>query len=185
MVARTDLDEIGFHRFGFHVIIWDRAQIIHPVDISLGNHVMIDDFALINGKGGLQIGSYVHIVSFASITGGGGCRIGDFTCISGGARIFSGTENVEDSLFGPDVLPYFRDAIRSPVEIGDHVLVGANSVILPGAKLSDGVVIGAGSVVLEDQVCEEWGIYVGSPAHKVRKRESSEIIRKARLQWYK
>ena len=179
MAASADLAEMGFRRLGSGVIIWDRAQILYPAEIYLGDHVMIDDFALLNGKGGLWIGSYVHVVSFASITGGGGCRLGAFTSLSAGARIFSGTENVEDSLFGPGVPPDFRNAIRRAVDIGNHVLIGANAVILPGARIFDGVVIGAGSVVLQNQVCDAWCIYAGSPARKIRERDSREVTRKA------
>ena len=185
MVARTDLNELGFRQLGSDVVVWDRAQIICPEEISLGDYTMIDDFALLNGKGGLQIGSYVHIVSFASITGGGGCRVGDFTSISGGARIFSGTENLRDCLFGPSVPPEFRRALRIPVHIGDHVIIGANAVVLPGARIFEGAVIGAGSVVLKDQVCDAWCIYAGSPARKIRRRDSEEVIRKARKMRYR
>lgn len=184
MVARTDLNELGFLRLGAGVVVWDRAQILYPEEISLGDYVMIDDFAFLNGKGGLQIGSYVHIVSFASVTGGGGCRIGDFTSISGGARIFSGTENLGGYLFGPSVPPEFRRAIRHEVYIGDHVLIGANAVVLLGARIYEGAVIGAGSVVLKDQVCDAWCIYAGSPARKIRRRDSEEVIRKAREMRY-
>ena len=185
MAARTDLNELGFRRLGLDVVIWDWAKIICPEEISIGNHVMIDDFALLNGRGGLQIGAYAHIVSFASITGGGGCRIGNFTSISGGVRVFSGTENVDDSLFGPCIPQHFRNAVRQAVYVGSHVLIGANTVILPGAKLFDGVIIGAGSVVLKDQICDEWCIYAGSPAHKIRERRSEEVIRKAERMRYR
>lgn len=179
MAARTDLDRIGFRSLGLNVVVWDRAQILYPEEICLGDRVMIDDFAFLNGKGGIIVGSYVHIVSFASITGGGGCQIEDFTSISGGARIFSGTENLDGCLFGPGVPPEFRCAIRRPVFIGSHVLVGANAVVLPGARIHTGAVIGAGSVVLQDQVCCAWTIYAGKPARMVRKRAGREVLRKA------
>jgi len=185
MAARTDLEELGFHRLGTGVVIWSWTKILYPEEISIGDFTMIDDFTLLNGKGGLQIGSYVHIVSFASITGGGGCRIGDFTSISGGARIFSGTENLDGYLFGPGVLPEFRRAIRHAVYIGDHVLIGTNAVVLPGARIYEGAVVGAGSVVLKDQVCDAWCIYAGSPARKIRRRDSKEVIRKAREMRYR
>jgi len=179
MAARTDLDKLDFRHLGLNVVIWDRAQILYPEEISLCDHVMIDDFAFLSGKGGIILGSYVHIVSFASVTGGGGCQIEDFTSISGGARIFSGTENLDGYLFGPGVPPEFRCAIRRSVFIGRHVLIGANAVVLPGARIQTGAVIGAGSVVLQDQVCRAWCIYAGSPARMLRKRAGKEVLRKA------
>ena len=60
--------------------------------------------------------------------------------------------------FGPGVLVYdhdhdFRVGLEkkeykcSDVVIGDHVWIGANTVILRGAVIGDNCVIGAGSVV--------------------------------------
>ncbi|WP_026884471.1 2,3,4,5-tetrahydropyridine-2,6-dicarboxylate N-acetyltransferase [Clostridium akagii] len=39
---------------------------------------------------------------------------------------------------------------KSPCEIGDDVLIGANSVILEGVKIGNGAVVAAGSVVVSD-----------------------------------
>lgn len=36
------------------------------------------------------------------------------------------------------------------VEIGDHVMIGANSTILPGVKIGDGAVVSAGTLVNRD-----------------------------------
>ena len=65
--------------------------------------------------------------------------------------------------FGPNVLVYdqdhdFRakDGLKkllyktSPVEIGNNVWIGANTVILRGTKIGDNCVIGAGSIVKGD-----------------------------------
>ena len=50
--------------------------------------------------------------------------------------------------------------------IGDKVLIGSNSTILP-VKIISGCVIGAGSVVTKD--CLIKGIYAGNPAKLLRK----------------
>ncbi|WRP06320.1 acyltransferase [Rossellomorea aquimaris] len=66
----------------------------------------------------------------------------------------------KNSIFGPNVLVYdhdhdFRTAggvkenkyRTSPVEIGDNVWIGANTVILRGTKIGNNCVIGSGSIV--------------------------------------
>ncbi|MEL7193944.1 MAG: DapH/DapD/GlmU-related protein, partial [Bacteroidota bacterium] len=50
-------------------------------------------------------------------------------------------------------------------EIGNHVSIGSNATILP-VQICDHVVIGAGSVVTKS--ITEPGIYVGNPAKKLR-----------------
>ena len=49
-------------------------------------------------------------------------------------------------------------------EIGNNVLIGSNSTILP-VKICDNVVIGAGSVVVKD--INVSGTYVGNPAKPI------------------
>ena len=50
-------------------------------------------------------------------------------------------------------------------EVGNNVLIGSNSTILP-VKICDNVVIGAGSVVTKN--IDESGVYVGNPAVKIK-----------------
>ena len=55
---------------------------------------------------------------------------------------------------------------KSPCEIGDDVMIGANSVILEGVKIGNGSVVAAGSVVVNDVPA---GVVVaGSPAKIVK-----------------
>lgn len=54
------------------------------------------------------------------------------------------------------------------IVIENDVWIGANSVILDGVKIASHCIIGAGSVVIKDT--EEWCVYVGNPARKVKKR---------------
>ncbi|PJI09667.1 MULTISPECIES: 2,3,4,5-tetrahydropyridine-2,6-dicarboxylate N-acetyltransferase [Clostridium] len=56
---------------------------------------------------------------------------------------------------------------KSPCEIGDDVLIGANSVILEGVKIGSNSVIAAGSVVVED--IPSGVVAAGTPAKIVKK----------------
>jgi acetyltransferase-like isoleucine patch superfamily enzyme len=57
---------------------------------------------------------------------------------------------------------------RGGILIEDDVWIGANSVVLDGAIIRKGCVIGAGSVIFGET--EEYGVYVGIPARKVKER---------------
>ena len=161
---------------GKNVVIYPWAKLVYPENITLGHHVIIDDFVFIVAKKPVKIGNYVHIASFASITGGEEFSMGDYSTLSSGARIFTGTEDVHGySLLGAAIPAPYRKAIRLPVSIGKHCMVGANSVILPGVFIPDGVVVGAMSLVLQDTILAPWSVYAGCPVRLLRSQSSSVI----------
>ena len=51
------------------------------------------------------------------------------------------------------------------VEIGNHVFIGAGSIVLPGVTIGSDVVIGAGSVVTHS--IPDGFVYAGNPACKI------------------
>lgn len=53
-----------------------------------------------------------------------------------------------------------------PIVVADGSWIGANALVLPGVTIGEGVVVGAGAVVTRD--CEPNGLYLGSPARRVR-----------------
>lgn len=55
------------------------------------------------------------------------------------------------------------------VEIGSHVMIGANCTILPGVSIGDYAIVGAGSVVTKDVA--PYTFVAGNPAQFVRKVE--------------
>ena len=88
--------------------------------------------------------------------------IGDNTSLNYGCMIISHERIIigKDVQFGPNVLIYDHDHDfratnglkelkykTSPIEIGDNVWIGANTVILRGTKIGNNCVIGAGSVI--------------------------------------
>lgn len=67
---------------------------------------------------------------------------------------------------------------KSPCEIGDNVLIGANAVILEGVKIGNNSVVAAGSIVTED--VPENVVVAGSPA-KIIKSVDSKTKDKTKL----
>ena len=57
--------------------------------------------------------------------------------------------------------------------IEDGCWIGSRVTILPGVKVGKGCVIGAGSLVTKD--CEPNGLYVGSPAKRVKELNENDL----------
>ena len=60
--------------------------------------------------------------------------------------------------------------------IGDHTLIGINSVVLNGAKIGKNCVIGANSLITENKVIPDGVMVLGSPGKVVRELTPDEII---------
>jgi galactoside O-acetyltransferase len=169
------MGDIKFKTIGRNVTIYPLAKIVNPEVISIGDNVIIDDFVFIMGGQETRIGSYVHIACFSSITGGGQFVMEDFSGLSGGCRIYTGTEDFSGSaLTNPTIPAEFRNVIRSFVVIQKHVILGTNVVVLPGVTIGEGAAIGANSLVIRD--VEPWTICVGSPAKVLKRRPKQKIL---------
>ncbi len=76
---------------------------------------------------------------------------------------------------GHGVMPDDRHAsnpVSLPVEIGDNVWIGMNSIILKGVRIGDGAVIGAGSVVTKDVPAR--CVAAGNPARVIKTFDVTE-----------
>ena len=58
------------------------------------------------------------------------------------------------------------DVITQKILIEDGCWIGANVTIMPGVTIQKGCIIGAGSLVTRD--CLKDGLYIGSPAHRMK-----------------
>ena len=156
------------------------TKIIGLEHIRFGRNIIIDDFVLIYAADEHVIGDYVHIASFTSITGGGKFYMGDFTTVSSGCRIFTGTDDFTGTGLVNSTIPAeYRSVTRGRVVLERHAAIGSNTVVLPNVTVGEGCAVGAGSVVTRD--LEPWGIYVGSPARRVRDRPREKILEYERL----
>jgi acetyltransferase-like isoleucine patch superfamily enzyme len=68
--------------------------------------------------------------------------------------------------FEPSYLPGARRSYRAPIHIGDNVLIGWGSIVLPGVTIGSNVVIGAGSVVSKN--IPDNSVAVGNPARVIK-----------------
>jgi virginiamycin A acetyltransferase len=72
------------------------------------------------------------------------------------------------------VPPIEKMPVKGNTVIGNDVWIGQNTTILPGVNIGDGVIIGANSVVGSD--IEPYSIVAGNPARLIRKKFDDELI---------
>jgi acetyltransferase-like isoleucine patch superfamily enzyme len=65
--------------------------------------------------------------------------------------------------------------ILKKVKIGSKVIIGLNSVILPGCEIGDGALIAAGSVLSKNTHVGPHEVYCGVPAESAKERHVKEL----------
>lgn len=170
-LSQDSLKEMGFLSIGRDVKISDRASIYEAHRMSIGDFSRIDDFCVLSGA--LSIGRNVHIAVQCNLAGGEpGIAMEDFSGLAYGVQVFAQSDDYSgEYLTNPTVPDDYKVILKKPVRLGRHVIVGANSVILPGVDIADGCSVGAMSLMHKST--EPWGIYVGSPARRIRTRSDN------------
>lgn len=177
-LSRDTILALGLRAVGEDVMIHSTAVLHNCSAISLGSHVRIDAFTLLSAGSAISVGNNVHIGSHCSFVGAAPIDLEDFCGVSHGSRVFSSSDNYGgDALTGPTVPAVYRNVISAPVRLGRHVVIGANSVLLPGAQIGEGAAIGASSLV--HGTFEPWTIYAGTPARAIKPR-SKGLLEKER-----
>lgn len=166
-----ELQQLKFKSIGVDVKISNKASIYNPEAIEIDDNSRIDDFCVISGK--VKIGKNVHIAPFCLIAGGDeGIHFDDFSGCAYGVKIFSQSDDYSgNTLTNPTVPKKYKKEIKKKVHIGRHVIIGTSSLVFPGVHIKDGCAIGALTLVNKDT--DEWCIYVGNPARKVKQRNKN------------
>lgn len=171
---------LNLRTYGRHVFIHRTVTLAGARHLSLGDFVRIDAHAVIVASAAVTIGSRVHIGSAVNMTAAAPINIADFAGVSSGSKLFTTDDDYSgDFLTGPTVPSELANIAVAPIEIGRHVIIGANSVILPGAVLEEGVVVGALS--LAKGRLASWGVYGGVPVRRIRHRSRGLLEKEARL----
>ncbi len=170
ILSPDQITQLGLASVGTGVVISDRCSIYGAGSIHLGDHVRIDDFVILTARQPVVIGSWVHISAFAFLSGQFGLVIEDFVNVSPRATLLSGNDDFTGQwLPGPMIPEDLRHVQGSCLRLGRYSMVGAHSVVLPGASFGEGAV--AGSLSLVKEPLAPWGIYGGVPARLIRPRE--------------
>jgi maltose O-acetyltransferase len=135
-----------------------RARAYRRLGMRLGD-VRIGAGAVFSGTN-VTIGDGTFINYGCFIDGAGAVAIGKNCDLGQSVSIHTVTHEIADAT---------RRAGKQrvlPTTIGDGVWIGAGARVLPGVTVGSGCVIAAGSLVTRD--CDPDGLYVGSPAKRVR-----------------
>lgn len=172
-LSREQIDKMGFSYVGENSRLSDKASYYNCANIKIGNNVRIDDFCVLSaGVGGIEIGNYIHIAVYTSLIGAGKITLHNFTNISSKVSIYSSNDDYSGtSMTNPMVPVEFTNVSHADVTISRHVIIGANSVVLPGVTLEEGVAVGALSLVSKN--CSAFGIYSGVPAKRIKERKQN------------
>ena len=102
---------------------------------------------------GMDIDASVHIASRARLdkTHPAGIHIGAYTHIGSGVTVLAHD---------------FVRAIYADTRIGSHYFIGIHTIVMPGVTIGDHVIVGAGSVVTKD--VPSHCIVAGNPARIIR-----------------
>ena len=165
------MKDVGFKSIGKNVQIAKNCTIVGLENIEIGDNVRIDGYCTIiaAGSGWLKIGSYVHIGGYCLLSAGDGIRLSDFSGLSQGVCIYSRTDDYGGNyLTNPTVPVKYTGVSKGAVTLGKHAIIGSGSVILPNITVGEGSSVGAQSLVNKN--LEEWGVFFGSPAKRMKDR---------------
>lgn len=180
-LTREEIDSMGFQFVGENVYLSDKASYYNCKNISIGNNTRIDDFSVLSaGDEGIEIGNYVHIAIGVSLIGSGKILIQDFAGLSSRVSVYSSNDDYSgEFMTNPMVPSEFTNVTHGPVTIGKHAIIGSGTVILPNIIVGEGVAVGALSLINKN--CDEFGIYIGAPAKKIKERKRNLLALENKL----
>lgn len=168
--SAEELAAIGLKNCGQNVLISKKTSIYSPHQISIGNNVRIDDFCILSGK--ITLHSYIHISAYSALYASLGIEIKSYSGTSPRTIIFSAMDDFSgDFLINPMVDDKFTNVTGGKVDIEQYVQIGAGSIVFPNTKIGTGSVVGSLSLVNKN--LDEWGIYAGIPAKRIKERSKN------------
>lgn len=159
------------YHYGFLSKVRKRLKLIFWKQFlkSVGRSVTIHPSVLIRGAENISIGNNSNINHGSELYGAGGITIGAGTMIAYEVMIFSDSRKFRSK----DPLKTLKGRDCKPVKIGDDVWIGARAMILPGVQIGNHAIIAAGSVVTHN--VGEWEIHGGNPAKRIGSRLEDTI----------
>jgi acetyltransferase-like isoleucine patch superfamily enzyme len=158
----------AYHYSKSRAIVSPSARVQATSWIQFGRGTVVKAFVIVQTTGGaIRFGRECALSSFDHFsTGEGDVIVGDYVRFAPNCTIVGGTKEVARRDMRIIDQPELRP---NGITIGDDVLIGAGSVILPATEIGRGAVIGAGSVA--QGTIPEYAIVAGSPAKIIGRRQ--------------
>lgn len=149
----------SFAYFLHEQVIW-RKRIHHK-----GNYRIHARASLRNSQN-IYLGENVRITMDCCIWAEQHSKIvfGDNVLVGPGVKMFCGNHGIK--LCGIPMV--YQERSEKDIIIGNDVWIGANSILVSGAKINDGAIVAAGSVVTKEVPAN--AIVAGSPAKVIKCR---------------
>ena len=128
-------------------------------NVEIGENVVIGNFCEINS--GVKIGDHALINAH--------CNLNSDTLIGAGTILGGGVLTADEKYMTART----ENITKKPCQIGNDCRIGQNSNLI-SAVLGDHVSIGAGSVVLEPEI-RPYEVWAGNPARFLRKMTEHEL----------
>jgi len=158
-----------------------RTVRFHGVKGRIGDHVRIDDYCVITGA--IELGNYIHIAPFCLLIGSGGKIIlRDGSGLSSHGALYTATDDYKASVLSNPLVPNALKKLRKgAVTLGQGVIVGSHSVILPKVKIGDGASVGAQALVYKNipagAICVSGARHIEITGYRDAKKIKSMLLR--------
>ena len=148
-----------FFRTSFPIPSAIKVAILKIFGAHIGAGVVVKPNVNIKYPWKLSVGDNTWIGEGVWIDNLAAVHIGNNCCLSQGCYLLTGNHDFTSPTF---------DLMISEINIENEVWVGAKSVVCPGVTLQRASVLTVGAIATKD--LQEFGIYQGNPAIKIKQR---------------
>jgi acetyltransferase-like isoleucine patch superfamily enzyme len=150
---------------GVHINALSKEGITFGRNVTIGKDSILASTGVVANLGvGINIGDYSAVGAQSFIGGQGGVTLGNDVIMGPGVRIFS-----ENHVYSSrDRKIRQQGESRQGVCIEDDCWIGANVIVVDGARIGRGSVVAAGAVVTKG--CPPGSVLAGVPARVIKRR---------------
>ena len=182
-LTEREKEDMGFFYLGKHTRITRSSTITDPKKVSVGDYTLISDHSLLTGW--VTIGDWCHIAHYVHLSGGTeGIFIGDFVGVGSRSTMYTENDDYYGEAMWTPAPEKYKKVDKGSIKIGNHVLIGWNSMVFPGVAVPSYTIFGARSMLKGRYFGESLFTSEGNKTAQFRKdlptmKHNMDILRKA------